>query len=119
MADQARPGPGDAGGSTGLAEVLTRKASGDQIDFTETVELGDVTGKWDRGKALLKYPARRVIPLTEQGCLVAGAAEPDLDTADAGEQPGNLKLYVRGGYSQESSIGGGRILPLNRAGERA
>ena len=91
LVDQPRPVAGDADGAARLREVLAREPRGDQIDRRQAIDIAHVADEGNVGEASAKDRHRRRLDLAQELGVVPCAGEPELDPADAGEQPGDSK----------------------------
>lgn len=100
MFDEARLGTADAGGTTGLAEVLAWKPSCDEIGLGKAVEGRDIGMDLGVGEAGPEHGRCRVIDLTEQGRPVPCFVQARLDSSDPREKSdcGQAGGWLRGGH---------------------
>lgn len=81
--------PIDAGGPTGLAEILTRKSCSQQVNLADRLQLSHVARQRDVGKPSGQDSTCPWIVFTQQLRAVTRSSEPLLDTTDSGEESGH------------------------------
>ena len=88
---EAGPPPIDSRGHPGLAQILTGKTSGDDLDLQwEVAQIGDVALTVRSVKPRGQYRARRLRNLAEHDRFVPDLREAELKTADSREKTSDL-----------------------------
>jgi hypothetical protein len=105
MLDQARLWAGDACRPPGLAEVLARETSDDEIASRKTFERRDVCMDLRVCETCAEYRSGGVIYLAEKGWTMPCVLKASLDPSDSRKEPDDVEAgRLRfGGHGRKSS----------------
>ena len=85
MLDQPGLSSADAGGLSGLTEILTGKSGRQQIDFRERCEVGDIADVRDARESRFEHSRGRTPVFGEQRGFMPRLAQSEFEAADPRE----------------------------------